>query len=298
LQGMIENYMLNQKQNPNMKKQSVSLLVIMLSVCGIFTACTDQINLEFECVHIDKTVHLFGDTTKPGTNIVVDFTFISKSSDDKLKDSLNAYILSACFDDKYTDEPIREIPELYVQNYISEYLQEWEPMFLEDQKNKDKDDFVPSCYSHSKRIEGQVKSHEKDLLVYRLYFSEHTGGAHGMYTTTFLNFDLKHTRQLVLDDIFTGDYWDALSDLLWNQLMADQKVKTRTELEDLGYGSIGDLTPTENFYIGKEGITFHYNVYEFTPYSMGATEITLPYAAIDHLINTSIKKRLVITYDY
>jgi hypothetical protein len=279
-----------------MKKQYVSLLAIMLSVCCIYTACTDKINLEFERVHIDKTAHLFGDTAKPGTNIVIDFAFISQSSDDILKDSLNAYILSACFDDKYTDEPIREIPELYAQNYISEYLQDWEPMFLDDQKNKDKDEFIASCYSHSKRIEGQVKFYEKDLLVYRTFFDGNTGGAHGMYTTTFLNFDLKYIRQLVLDDIFTGDYWSALSDLLWNQLMADQKVKTRAELEDLGYGSIGELTPTENFYLGKNGITFHYNVYEFTPYSMGATEITLPYAAIDHLMNASIRKRFT-TYD-
>ncbi len=69
--------------------------------------------------------------------------------------------------------------------------------------------------------------------------------------------------------------------------MADQKVKTRTELEDMGYGSTGDLIPTENFYLSKEGITFFYNVYEFTPYVMGAVEITLPYEAIKHLMNNS-----------
>ncbi|MDR0657328.1 MAG: DUF3298 and DUF4163 domain-containing protein [Mediterranea sp.] len=273
-----------------MKKPFVNLLVIMFLTSGICTSCTDKTNrtgdFKFESVQINKTAHLFGDTTKPSTNIIIDFTYISKSSDRELKDSLNAYILSACFGDRYADENIREIPELYAQNYISEYCQDLEPMFTEDQKNKENNESVASWYSYYKGVESRVTFYEKDLLVYRIDFNEYTGGAHGMYTSLFLNFDLKSVHQLVLDDIFTGDYRDTLSDLLWNQLMADQKVKTRTELENMGYGSTGDLIPTENFYLGKEGVTFYYNVYEFTPYVMGPVEITLPYAAIKHLMIT------------
>jgi hypothetical protein len=275
-----------------MKKQYVSLLAMTLSVCGIYTSCTNGTNktgnFEFEHVQINKTAHLFGDTAKPGTNIIIDFAYIGKSSDNKLKDSLNACILAACFgEDKYADENIRDIPELYARNYISEYLQDLEPMFAEDQENTENtedEESVSSWYSYYKGVEGRVKFYEKRLLVYRIDFNEYTGGAHGMYTSMFLNFDLKNMRQLVLDDIFMGDYRNALPPLLWKQLMADQKVKTRAELEEIGYGSTGDLIPTENFYLGKEGITFYYNVYEFTPYVMGAVEITLPYADIEDLL--------------
>ena len=35
--------------------------------------------------------------------------------------------------------------------------------------------------------------------------------------------------------------------------MADNKVATRQELEDMGYVTTGDLTPTENFYLSKDG---------------------------------------------
>jgi hypothetical protein len=277
-----------------MKKLFVSMFVMILTTCGIYTSCTDKINktgdFEFEHVQINKTAHLFGDTAKPGTNIIIDFTYISKSSDNELKDSLNAHILSACFGDKYADEKIREVPGLYAQNYISEYRQDLEPMFIEDQKNKENDESIASWYSYYKGLESQVKFYEKDLLVYRIDFNEYTGGAHGMYTSTFLNFDLKHIRQLILNDIFIDGYQDALTDLLWDQLMADQNVQARTELENMGYGSTGDLIPTENFYLSKEGITFYYNVYEFTPYVMGAVEITLPYAAIEHLTHSTIRR--------
>lgn len=50
--------------------------------------------------------------------------------------------------------------------------------------------------------------------------------------------------------------------------MMDNNVSTRQEVEDLGYVTIGELTPTENFYLSKEGITFYYNVYDIAPYVM------------------------------
>ena len=279
-----------------MKKEYGILLAIVLSVCSIYTSCDNKAaktgKFEFDRIQINKTAHLFGDTTKPGTNIIIDFSYISKSSDNTLKDSLNAYILSACFGDKYTGEDIREVPESYAQNYISEYRQDLEPMFLEDQKYKDNSEYIASWYSYYKGLESQVEFYEKDLLVYRIDFNEYTGGAHGMYTSTFINFDLKNLYQLILDDIFVGDYQDTLSDLLWNQLATDQKVQTRAELEDMGYGSTGDLIPTENFYLSKEGITFYYNVYELTPYAMGAVEIKLPFETIEPILkeNNIIKQ--------
>ena len=73
----------------------------------------------------------------------------------------------------------------------------------------------------------------KNLLVYRINYNEYTGGAHGIYMTTFLNMDLINLRPLKLDDIFTGDYKEALTDLLWNQLMADKKVTTHEALEEI-----------------------------------------------------------------
>lgn len=271
-----------------MKKQYVSLLAIILSTCSLYTSCTDKVSktgsFEFKRVQIDKTAHLFGDTAKPGTNIYIDFYYIEKSTNTSLKDSLNACIVSLCFDEKYIGENINEIPELYAENYISEYRQDLEPMFIEDLKNKENNESIESWYSYYKAIEGQVKFYEKDLLIYRFFCNEYRGGAHGDHKTKFINFDLKNMRQITLDDIFVGEYRELLPDLLWTQLISDQKAGSREELEDLGYAATGDLVPTENFYLSKKGITFYYNVYEFTPYSMGPVEITLPYEAVEYLL--------------
>ena len=123
------------------------------------------------------------------------------------------------------------------------------------------------------------------LLVYRIDYNEYTGGAHGIYMSTFLNLDLRTLAPIRLDDLFVNDYKEQLTDLLWNQLMADNKVATRQELEDMGYVTTGDLTPTENFYLSKDGITFNNNVYDIAPYVMGPVKITLPYEMMQHLLS-------------
>ena len=66
--------------------------------------------------------------------------------------------------------------------------------------------------------------------------------------------------------------------------MKDNGVATQEELRDLGYASTGELTPTENFYLDNQGITFYYNVYDIAPYVMGPVTITLKREDVAHLI--------------
>ena len=275
-----------------MKKQYVSLLVILLAASGFLFSCGNTMNknagaLEFDSIQVNETAHLFGDTAKPGCNITINFAYASKSSDEKLKDSLNTYFLSACFGDKYMTMTPEEAVKAYKETYIQDYLKDLEPMYAKDEAEKEDSASILAWYSYYKGIESHVQLYDKDLLVYRIDYNEYTGGAHGIYMATYLNMDLTLMRPLRLDDIFVGDYKDALTDLIWNQLMADNKVNTHEALEDMGYASTGDIAPTENFYLSKEGITFYYNVYDITPYSMGPVKVTIPFAMMEHLLGSN-----------
>ena len=68
-------------------------------------------------------------------------------------------------------------------------------------------------------------------------------------------------------------------------ILYERYLALKQELEDMGYVTTGDLTPTENFYLGKDGITFYYNVYDIAPYVMGPVKITLPYEMMQHLLS-------------
>ena len=273
-----------------MKKQTVSLLVLLLAASGFFFSCGNTMNkntgaLEFDSIQVNETAHLFGDTAKPACNLFINFAYASGSSDVKLKDSLNTFFLSACFGDKYMTMTPEEAIKKYTEKYVNDYRKDLEPMYRKDEQDKEDGASMEAWYSYYKGIESNIQLYIKNLLVYRIDYNEYTGGAHGIYMSSFLNMDLRTLSPVRLDDLFASDYKDALTDLLWNQLMADNKVATRQELEDLGYATTGELEPTENFYLDPEGITFYYNVYDIAPYVMGPVKITLPYEAMQHLLS-------------
>ena len=275
-----------------MKKQYVSLLAVILAASGFLFSCGDKMkkdtgSLEFDSIQVNKTAHLFGDTAKPACNLLINFAYPSKSSDELLKDTLDKYFIAACFGDKYMGEKPQEVVKQYTEAYISEYRRDLDPMYLEDEKDKENESSVGAWYSYYKGIESHVQLYEKNLLVYRINYNEYTGGAHGIYMTTYLNFDLGLMRPLRLDDIFVGDYQEPLTDLIWNQLMADNGAKTRAELEDMGYGSTGEIAATENFYLNKDGVTFYYNVYDITPYAMGPVVVSLPFQMLEHMLGSN-----------
>ena len=243
--------------------------------------------LRFDSIQVNKTAHLFGDTAKPACNLIINFSHPVQSSDELLKDSLNDYFLSACFGDKYTEITSAEAVNEYVQTYIEEYRRDLEPMYREDEKDKANKGSIGNWYSYYKSIKSNVQFYEKGLLVYHIYYDEFTGGAHGIYLNTYFNIDLNTMQPLHLSDLFVEEYQEALTDLIWNQLMTTNNVTTHAELEDLGYGSTGEIAPSENFFLDKEGITFYYNVYDITPYAMGPVKVHLSFDQLTHLLGNN-----------
>ncbi len=272
-----------------MNKQYASLFIILFWMSSLFFSCKNNANanigaLEFDSVYVNETAHLFGDTAKPACNIIVNFAYVRNSSDKDLKDSLNALFQTLCLDTQYAAMKPKEAVHMYKERYIADYRKDLEPMYNQDTVEQEETSIL-SWYSYYKKVEGRIQSYSNDLLIYRINYDEYTGGAHGIYMSSFHNIDLRTKTPLNLNDIFIADYKEPLTDLLWNQLMADNKVATRDELEDMGYTSTGELEPVENFYLKKRGICFYYNVYEITPYAMGTTEITLPYELVEHLLS-------------
>lgn len=274
-----------------MKKQTVNQLFFLLTASFFFFSCGNNMNkntgsLEFDSIQVNETAHLFSDTTKPACNLIINLAFADQSSDTRLKDSLNTYFISACLGDKYIAMQPEEAIKEYTKKYISDYRSDLEPLYQKEANDSSSD--VGAWYSYYKYIQSHVQFYAKDLLIYRYRYEEYTGGAHGIYMTSFLNIDLRTLSPIRLDNLFAEGYEEALTDLLWNQLMAMHKVTSREELEEMGYASTGELAPTENFYLSKEGITFYYNVYDIAPYVMGAIEISIPWEMLQHLLKEDL----------
>jgi hypothetical protein len=279
-----------------MKKQTVSLLTVLLAVSGVLFSCGNKSNNSdkpvFDSVMVNETAHLFGDAAKPACTISINFAYISQMKSEVSKDSLNKFFLAACFGDEYANADVKTAPNTYKDEYTNKYKTDLEPLYTQDQKEQksteDSDDAPDAWYSYSKNMKGSLQYENTHYLVYRVYYDEYTGGAHGIYMTTFLNMDLQTLRPIRLDDLFMDDYKEPLTNMLWAQLLTKNGIKSRQEAEELGYTTTGTLEPTENFYLDETGITFYYNVYEITPYSMGPVSITLPYKEMSPLMKADV----------
>ena len=106
------------KQETRMKRHIVNTFAILLATSFLLGACgkskgKEANAVEADSIQVNETVHLFGDSTKPACNLIVNFAYASETADVRLKDSLNSYFLAFCFGDKYGTEPVEEGVQKY-----------------------------------------------------------------------------------------------------------------------------------------------------------------------------------------
>lgn len=274
-----------------MIKQIARLLTFFTAIGVFLFSCTgklkhNEVALTFDSIKVEKTMHILGDTALPSCNIIVNYSF-PVSKDSLLNDTLNYYLVQSCFGQEYVENNSyktispEDLVQQFVDKYIASYKNDVVPLYMEELKQQTKEEPLSmNWFNYYEEINGGVIFSNKDLIVYSNFASEYTGGAHGVYCTSYINFDMRLKRPLQLSDVFQDDYVEPVSNLIWMALMTKENVKTKNELEEMGYGSLGEIIPIENFYLTPDGITFHYNIYEIAPYAMGATSVTLPYSQL------------------
>jgi hypothetical protein len=130
-----------------------------------------------------------------------------------------------------------------------------------------------------------INHNDNQILNLEYQKSSYTGGAHGINTNKYLNFNLKNGALLKFEDIFLKGSEKQLLQILESVLRASYNIPMHQSLGDFGFTLPNDrLYITKNFYINRLGIGFYYNVYEIAPYAVGSQDLFLPYSKIKHLI--------------
>jgi hypothetical protein len=130
------------------------------------------------------------------------------------------------------------------------------------------------------------------LLTFYIEQYAFTGGAHGLQTRDYTVVNLRKGSAVSLNEIFSGDYEAALTDLLTKQARKMHNIDSDKKLTDNGF-FVETIKPTNNFYLTINGIGFFYNHYEIAPYSNGPDDIFIPFADLKSIpINGGILKGL------
>ncbi len=119
---------------------------------------------------------------------------------------------------------------------------------------------------------------DTSVVSLRIFSSDYSGGAHGMYAYYGETFDVKTGDLLELDDILADadDFYPNAAKYITNELANTYGDGLFAEYEQ----SVSEtLSPGQVhcWYLTGNGIVIVFNPYEVGPYAMGAAEITLPY---------------------
>jgi hypothetical protein len=120
-------------------------------------------------------------------------------------------------------------------------------------------------------------------------WSNYSGGAHGIYGTSYTNIDLQNNRRLILSDVIdTVAAKKTVEKMLEQQFRKNFPFDEGEKLSDVLL--VEKITMTENFLLTGKGIVFHYDPYEIAAYVYGEIELSITYKDIDRYLKPGFKK--------
>lgn len=107
----------------------------------------------------------------------------------------------------------------------------------------------------------------ENIATFTIGYYGYSGGAHGMYSTQFLNIDLAKKALLDIDDVINPEQHDKLKELLWETYSNASNNETFTPKSE--------FYVEKDFYFSHDGITFVYPPYAIGSFAEGEKELTI-----------------------
>jgi len=142
-----------------------------------------------------------------------------------------------------------------------------------DEFNAFKNDFPDNVQEWEAQIDGDIMYQSSEVISVALTSYINTGGAHGVLTITFLNFDAETGFQISNADLFTD--FNAIKNITKPYF-----EKTISE-NDISVFDASEFGLPANIGFTEDGILMLYNVYEVASYSDGIIQFTIPFNEID-----------------
>lgn len=128
-------------------------------------------------------------------------------------------------------------------------------------------------------VEGSVKEFGRVASV-RIDSYVYLGGAHGLQTATFLNFDLRTGRELEMAELFSDT-----AELRRLNREAFMQARGADLADAVLFVAPDELPLPRNIAVDSAGVRMHYDPYEIAPYVFGPTDYLLPMDRVRPLLD-------------
>lgn len=135
-----------------------------------------------------------------------------------------------------------------------------------------------------------LDSPEYLIMIFSYY--GYMGGAHGISSMNYVNYDKVAEKILKLEDVLDLTKDEEINKVLNDEIRKRYKIKPGGKLNDPDTESpiyVESLQYSEKFAISKHGITFFYDPYEGTPYAYGYFSQYVPFVALKSYLNKDFK---------
>ncbi|MEW5845576.1 MAG: DUF3298 domain-containing protein [Bacteroidota bacterium] len=119
------------------------------------------------------------------------------------------------------------------------------------------------------------------LVTFRYEHSSYLGGAHDLYGYHYLNIDLKNSKKLGLNDLFSDmDRFKAIA----QETFTEKFLKNPADATEYWMADDGSFVLPKEFGLTDKGLLLHYNVYEIASFARGDIELLIPYSHLNDIL--------------
>ena len=140
-------------------------------------------------------------------------------------------------------------------------------------------------------IDVNVLSVNSRYAAFEIYGYMYGGGAHPVYSSSFVNFDVAEGKVLGFDDIVlpgrTADLTEAVKSALREQYNATTDEQL-LELAGINAGAVDFSLQSPMFYFEGSNVVFYFNPYEIGPWAIGAVSVSVPVYSLDKLVRHEV----------
>jgi len=255
------------------------LTLITLSCLCITIACKKEARVEepllmeiavdtlaYEMNRIFRTeANCLESDDKDCAKITINYITFLEAPSDSVLEKLNMNLLDELRGEGYTNVIA------YANGFIRDFV-------------KDKAE-IPNMATWNAEIDQKVLFNSPDFICIETNQFTYTGGAHGIYGTSYENYDRNTGDLIQLADLFVPNFEKRLAVIGERYFRQSMAISTAESFDQTGYTFPNDeFYLPQNFGLTKEGITFLYSIYEIAPYAQGEQEFTIPYGELRDLL--------------
>jgi len=261
-----------------MKRLVVSLLTVFAAVM-FFNSCKKNTFLEFQKVDYTRILRptLTNDSSNKGyCKVDIQFLYPSAGGDEQVLKKIQQQLITYAFDSSYANYDAKTAVNKFTKVTFDAYTKS----IVANAKKNSILNQINEVNNEEWTMNTVILYNDLGILSYELSRSSQIGKLQKKDNTQYLVFDLKTGKKLRQEDIFEEGFEPKISDLLKKQIMKDNGFESEEQMINNGYFFAQNIVPNENFNVTEEGISFIFNPDEIAVYSIGQTEVLIPFKKI------------------